>query len=115
MKQLPDLNAPRNRAALDAALASRAIADVYQVRLEQITIHGHTDDDPDLHAADITRTARDYMSQGLDYLRAGQLVIGRRKLVQGLAIGIAALDLLDRRLPDAMAERELPLSLDDAA
>lgn len=98
-------------AALQAAMASTAIADVHARRLEQITKHGHT---PAIDAlqplfvmvrklGQYAGLAMDHCGYG-DHVAADRLTYARKHLVTSAALAIAVIDRIDADLAQLAQE-----------
>lgn len=98
-------------AALEAALASQAIADVHARRLEQITKHGHTPAIDALQPLSVmvrkvgqyAGNAMDHCGYG-DHVSADRLAYARKHLVTSAALTIAIIDRIDADLAKLQAE-----------
>lgn len=92
-------------AALQAAMASTAIADVHARRLEQITKHGHTPAIDALQPLSVmvrklgqyAGLAMDHCGYG-DHVAADRLAYARKHLVTSAALAIAVIDRIDIEL-----------------
>ena len=100
-------------AALQAALASTAIAEVHKRRCEQITLHGHTpESDANKTVAMLARKVQDYAALAIDHcghgqtVRAERLAIARKHIVTSAALAVALIDRIDHDLAQ-LAQEEL--------
>lgn len=100
-------------AALQAALASGAIAEVHARRCEQITKHGHTPaSDANKTVAMLARKVQDYAGTAIDHcghghtVRAERLQYARKHIITAAALAVALIDRIDADLAQ-LAQEEL--------
>lgn len=83
-----------------AAIQGPAVRAVLEMRVEQMVKHGHTlDADLDLPLYWLVQDARIRLQSAVDLINAGpqrrNLPVARLRVVRALAVGLAAIDVLD--------------------
>jgi hypothetical protein len=99
---------PEQYATLERLTRLQALLAVNEVRLEQVTKWGHTDEsDANQPIWWHAREANARLSAAIDYLRMGgkdAIPTARKQLLKGLALGLTAIDRLDAILDQLKKE-----------
>lgn len=95
-------------AELLGAIAGPAVRDVLAKRVQQMVAHGHTlKGDLDLPTGWLVNDARSRLQSALDCINAPEprrdLALARRRVVTALALGLAAIDVLDALIAEGGA------------